>query len=368
MIVRWLFAQLWLVLVVVTSNVAALVQRRGGGAGGCRLGWQARRLAAVKKGTSPSPTPSPPAAPRVQKAPGSISVRQQIAWARAYRRLNAAAVASSSARPTRKFRQEKGPKEVEEEYVEIDYVNTLPPVVFVDGYNVIGFINVWEQRNTMALDDARDCLISDLCVLKGGTGWHIELVFDAYKHAAPEKRETVDGVFVTFTRQSETADDCIERRFNELSRAGHTNMIVVTDDQLLRGTAEQLGAGFLTCGQLLEEMRIAYRGWELAEEDMTRVAKAARPTIGDGVSAELKEAISTLKAAKRKKDKFVDLDADLVREMLSQSTESKTDKVTTTATKAKATTPPKKREKDKYINASDFGSLEDIKKLFNNKA
>ena len=35
---------------------------------------------------------------------------------------------------------------------------------------MIGYINTVEGRN-IPLDDARDCLVSDLSVLKGATGW-----------------------------------------------------------------------------------------------------------------------------------------------------------------------------------------------------
>jgi len=246
-------------------------------------------------------SPSPPVAPRVQRTPGSTSVSQQIAWVRARKRLLASSLSSTG----RKFRQERGPKttvEDEELLSDVDYSRIQPPAVFVDGYNVIGFTNVWEQRSGVSLDEARDRLLSDLAVLRGGTGWHIELVFDAYKHSAPEKSELVDGVVVTYTSPSETADDCIERRFNALAQAGFTNMVVATDDNLLRMTAQQLGAGFLTCSMLLEEIRIAYSGWEAEEESMAKASKAARPTIGDGISSELKDAISLLRANQQLKN------------------------------------------------------------------
>ena len=245
---------------------------------------------------------SQPAAPRVQRSPGSTSVSQQIAWVRARKRL----LSSSTSSAGRKFRQERGPKTIVEEedavLSEADYSKIQPPAVFVDGYNVIGFTNVWEQRSGVSLDEARDRLISDLAVLRGGTGFHIELVFDAYKHSAPEKSEQVDGVVVTYTSPRETADDCIERRFNALAQAGFTNMVVATDDNLLRMTAQQLGAGFLTCSMLLEEIRIAYSGWEAEEESMAKASKAARPTIGDGISSELKEAISSLRTNQQLKN------------------------------------------------------------------
>ena len=40
-------------------------------------------------------------------------------------------------------------------------------------------------------------------------------------------------------------------------------------------------------------------GWENVQEEMTQVAKAKRPTLGDGLSDELKLAIEKLRQQKR---------------------------------------------------------------------
>ena len=144
-----------------------------------------------------------------------VPVRQQIAWAKAYKRLMKIQSQGGSSLG-KKFTKERTAKVAEEEYVEIDYAETKPPAIFVDGYNVIGYINSVENRN-IDLSDARDCLISDLSVLCGATGWWIELVFDAYDVGANTVSEDiVDQVHVSYTSRSETADNLIERRFSEL--------------------------------------------------------------------------------------------------------------------------------------------------------
>lgn len=48
----------------------------------------------------------------------------------------------------------------------------------------------------------------------------------------PEKRESVDNILVTYTSSSETADNHIERRFEELRQEGFNNMVVATDDNV----------------------------------------------------------------------------------------------------------------------------------------
>ena len=223
----------------------------------------------------------------------NVPVRQQIAWAKAYKRIMTSSFNSAS-NVAKKFRQDRGPKEEEEEYTEIDFKNTKPPAVFVDGYNIIGYINSVEGRN-IAFDDARDCLIGDLAVLRSATGWWIEVVFDSYKSMQPQKTETIDSLLVHYTGISETADNFIERRFGELAAEGYTNMIVATDDLVLRMVAGGAGAGYLTASMLVSELRIAYRGWEEVEKEMATEARRQRPNIGDGLSSEMKRAIAQMK-------------------------------------------------------------------------
>jgi predicted RNA-binding protein with PIN domain len=220
-----------------------------------------------------------------------ISVRQQIAWAKAYKRL----VAGSGFKEHKsKVRKDRAPKAEKEEYVEINYEETKPPAIFVDGYNIIGHMNLMEGRN-IPLEDARDCLIDDLCVLHGATGWHIEVVFDAYMTGGVENRASVDNVLITYTGRGETADNHIERRFAELSRDGYRNIVVATDDNMLRTVAGSSGAGYLSAASLLEEFRIAYRGWETLEEDMATEVKLSRPKLGTGLKNDLREAMLKLK-------------------------------------------------------------------------
>ena len=199
-----------------------------------------------KKSSSPADTTVSSFSPAVVAAKPvrvttntNIPVRQQIAWAKAYKRL-VSSNGFNKKDETRKFRQQSKPKEAEEEYVEIDYKNVKPPALFVDGYNIIGYLNAVEGRS-ISFDEARDCLIADLSVLCGATGWFVEVIFDAYKVASPQSTQTIDSLLVTYTSMAETADNYIERRFTELSNSGYNNMVVATDDRVLRMAAGSLG-------------------------------------------------------------------------------------------------------------------------------
>ena len=45
-------------------------------------------------------------------------------------------------------------------------------------------------------------------------------------------------------------------------------MIVATDDSILRMVAGAQGAGFISASLLVEEMRVAYSGWEQLQEEL----------------------------------------------------------------------------------------------------
>jgi len=128
-----------------------------------------------------------------------VPVRVQIQWAKAYKRLNSGV---NTQAVTKRWKQVNVKNNTVEEYTEIDYENTKPPAVFVDGYNIIGFLNSVEGRD-INLEDARDCLISDLSVLQASTGWFLEIVFDAYDALSGiQKTEINDGILVTYTSRS----------------------------------------------------------------------------------------------------------------------------------------------------------------------
>jgi uncharacterized protein len=261
---------------------------------------------------STSATASAASTPLRVTSNSNVSVRQQIAWARAYKRLLSGSKSSKS-QTTRKFRnkgnahEQSGP----EDDTIVDYSNIRPPMIFIDGYNVIGYQHNRDRGNEQSapgtgfndkidLEEARDSLVNDLSMLRGATGWDVELVFDAYNRLDGKSSFSVsEGIAVTYTSSTETADTYIERRFRELKEEGFKDLVVVTDDNLLRMVAtSHEGCSFLPVASLLEELRIAYRGWERVEEELEFVAERQRPTIGDSISAEVRAALSKLSRPK----------------------------------------------------------------------
>ena len=256
---------------------------------------------------------SPPVA-RVLGKVGSISVKQQIAWAKSYKRMKTGVTSGVGT----KFRQTKSEKKEEEEYIEIDYNETKPPAIFVDGYNIIGHAKTFNDEN-MNLEESRDCLINDLCVLTCLTGWYIEVVFDAYKVKGSPRPTTIvtDGLIITYTGSSETADNYIERRFGELKAQQFTNMVVATDDMVLRTVAGSEGSGYMTASILLEEIRIAYMSWENTQLQLETDMKRKKPSpLGDKntMSQDLKEAYAQLKILEAESKAKQAIEAELNKE------------------------------------------------------
>lgn len=190
----------------------------------------------------------------------NVPVRQQIAWAKAKKRLDKQISAPIITGRVKKggYRRDKRSgddilsnstrrsDESIEDFDALDYMNMKPPAIFVDGYNIIGFMKSTTTTSTSSssstgsygshpidFEAARDSLISDLCMLRSATGWWIELVFDAYKSGSSQSSSSsTDNIIVTYTSATDTADTFIERRFQELSNEGFTNMVVATDDNV----------------------------------------------------------------------------------------------------------------------------------------
>ena len=182
----------------------------------------------------------------------------------------------------------------------IDYRAIKPPAIVVDGYNVIGYLT--RQSSIDSLEDARDELIADLRVLAGTSGWFIEVVFDAYKASSFNRfsaasKASNDGIKVTYTSASETADNYIESRFNQLKMNNFTNMVVATDDNLLRVVAGSMGSGYLSCEMLIEEIKSSYNMWENMQLQMSNTDRTRfnNMTVENMLNDEIKEVYRTMK-------------------------------------------------------------------------
>ncbi|WP_372637448.1 NYN domain-containing protein [Cohnella sp.] len=103
-------------------------------------------------------------------------------------------------------------------------------VLLVDGYNVIG---AWPELSALKdekLEDARDRLLDMLSDYQGYAGLIVIVVFDAFRVPGTGKEYRPRKKFsVVYTREKETADECIERLVGEWLSVKR-NVYVATSD------------------------------------------------------------------------------------------------------------------------------------------
>lgn len=113
---------------------------------------------------------------------------------------------------------EEGGQLSDEKYA-IRAQKTGPEYLLVDGYNIIF---AWEELKRIAQQDvaaARSTLADILSNYQGFRNCVVILVFDAYKvKGNPGSVEKVNGIYVVYTKEAETADAYIEKTTYDLGR------------------------------------------------------------------------------------------------------------------------------------------------------
>jgi|SRR5699024_7038694 len=147
-------------------------------------------------------------------------------------------------------------------------------VLVVDGYNVIG---AWDELNKLKLKDmglARSRLIELLAEYKAYTGNRVIVVFDALYVKGNESRQSVNDVEVIYTRENETADECIEKLVKSLKNVKN-QVYVATSDYLEQRTIFSRGALRISARELLMEIK----GMETNISDRLEQQSKERPKI-----------------------------------------------------------------------------------------
>lgn len=125
--------------------------------------------------------------------------------------------------------------------------------LIVDGYNIIG---AWpDLRNLRERDfaQARDKLIGYMAEYRAVTGFRVIIVFDAHFVKGNEKKVKTSKVEVVFTRENETADECIERLVKKIKNVKN-QVYVATSDYTEQRTIFAQGALRKSARELLLEM------------------------------------------------------------------------------------------------------------------
>jgi len=129
----------------------------------------------------------------------------------------------------------------------------MHPLLFVDGYNVIG---AWEdlEKHPMPIDQARDRLCELLEDYAGYTEQEVVLVFDGHQGSrltvSIEQRHRLT---VIFTKHGQTADQYIEKACG--NTPSYREVRVATSDHLEQTMILGRGATRLSSRELWQELK-----------------------------------------------------------------------------------------------------------------
>ncbi|MFD0590884.1 NYN domain-containing protein [Paenibacillus sp. GCM10027627] len=123
-------------------------------------------------------------------------------------------------------------------------------VLLVDGYNIIGAWPELEKLKEHDLEDARDKLLDMLADYQGFTGMGVYVIFDAHQVPGLGATFKQHKLTIVYTKEKETADECIERLCNEFITR-RRNVYVATSDLVEQHVAFGKGALRVSARELL---------------------------------------------------------------------------------------------------------------------
>jgi predicted RNA-binding protein with PIN domain len=152
----------------------------------------------------------------------------------------------------------------------------MEEILIVDGYNVIGDWKRLKEKKKISLEEARDDLLGWLAEYQGFTGIRVIVVFDAHNVKGMGKKLREHRVEIMYTKEKETADECIERLVFELSHR-HRQIYVATSDY----TEQRVTFGY---GALRKSARELWREMSQVNRDISdKVRETRQQPKGRGI-------------------------------------------------------------------------------------
>lgn len=155
----------------------------------------------------------------------------------------------------------------------------MEEVLIVDGYNIIG---AWPELVALKddkLEEARDRLIEMLADYQGYSGKRVIVVFDAYKVPGLGASYQQHRLEIIYTKEKETADECIERLAKQLQRR-RRQIVVATSDYTEQHVAFAQGALRMSARELKVE-------WESAQQEVRKRLDRAKSKPSNALEGRL---------------------------------------------------------------------------------
>ncbi|GLX71069.1 NYN domain-containing protein [Paenibacillus glycanilyticus] len=170
-------------------------------------------------------------------------------------------------------------------------MNRRNDILLVDGYNMIGAWPMLEKLKEIDLEEARDKLLDMLADYQGFSGMTVYVVFDAHQVPGLGATYRHHKLTIVYTKEKETADECIERLVSELM-ARRRNVFVATSDLVEQHVAFGIGALRLSARELLINIQQNRKAIELTlREDIP----AKRNTLDGNLSLEVRTKLERLR-------------------------------------------------------------------------
>lgn len=102
-------------------------------------------------------------------------------------------------------------------------------VLVVDGYNIIGDWTELKRLKDTDLEQARNRLIEKMAEYQAYTGYRVIIIFDAYYVSGTSSKLKEYKVEIIYTKESETADERIEKLVKELKNVVNQVYVATSD-------------------------------------------------------------------------------------------------------------------------------------------
>jgi len=158
----------------------------------------------------------------------------------------------------------------------------MKEILLVDGYNIIG---AWDELKRLKDEDigqARDLLIERMAEYQAFTGQHVIIVFDAYEVKGIEKKAKQFEIEVIFTKEKETADECIERLIKKIKNI-QTQVYVATSDYAEQRTIFGQGALRKSARELYLEVQAIEKQIEHTIEEKKKVQPQSKIQLNQDI-------------------------------------------------------------------------------------
>lgn len=168
--------------------------------------------------------------------------------------------------------------------------------MLVDGYNIIG---AWPELAVLKnekLENARDRLLEVLSDYQSYAGLTVIVVFDAYHVAGGQGSDYRHRKLrVVFTRERETADECIERLVGDWISA-RRNVYVATSDLTEQHVAFGRGALRVTAREL--KLAVEQSSSEI-QTTIKRDPNTKRNELGNALSDDIWRKLENLRRGRK---------------------------------------------------------------------